>query len=518
MADPYKIQAPYYPIVYVRGYAMTADEREETFNDAYYGFSASSVEKRQATPDNGYQVADIFEGQMIRFMKIKDYGYADSVNYGLRDFHGDPSRSIWVCRFYDQDYIQGHIRKIEDHAADLAKLILVDIPAKLEQHGVTNIQQDYKVILIAHSMGGLVCRTLLQNILQQSADSLKKQFPNTNPNLYNALDKPLDLIHRLVTIATPHKGIELGNIPSVIQRTVTNLLNPFDSSIFMEKRMRDYLKLPEDFDLHSLGNSNFPVKRCLSIIGSDYKDYNGVKYVTGGFSDGLVKQSNAYIVSGKKTTGEYDEEHRAYFANVHRSHSGHRGIVNSYETYENIQRFLFGDLKIRVSLNNLKITSKDNSDCFYDIEFSLSIRGTAVYLHRREQDLCENAIRLNANAIPNDIHLHTAFLNSALQLGDDNYSYFLLKLKVQEYRPSKGLFWDTSYPASQIFSESVEIKIDNGAGGTYKAGYRWLSDGAWNDLDADNNGQYILPLLNGVTVNGNLVFSGEEWHAAGEAN
>ena len=90
---PRQISNPYYPIIYVRGYAMTSDEREETFNDAYYGFSASSVEKRQATKEEGYEVANIFEGQIIRFMKIKDYGYADAVNYGLRDFHGDPSRS-----------------------------------------------------------------------------------------------------------------------------------------------------------------------------------------------------------------------------------------------------------------------------------------------------------------------------------------------------------------------------------------------------------------------------------------
>ena len=47
---PYKIQPPYYPVVYVRGYAMTENEREETFHDTYYGFAATSVEKRQAPP------------------------------------------------------------------------------------------------------------------------------------------------------------------------------------------------------------------------------------------------------------------------------------------------------------------------------------------------------------------------------------------------------------------------------------------------------------------------------------
>ena len=37
----HKIEPPYYPIVYVRGYAMTAGERADVFHDAYYGFAAT---------------------------------------------------------------------------------------------------------------------------------------------------------------------------------------------------------------------------------------------------------------------------------------------------------------------------------------------------------------------------------------------------------------------------------------------------------------------------------------------
>jgi hypothetical protein len=47
---PTRIEPPYYPIVYVRGYAMTEGEREETFHDAYYGFSANSVESATSRP------------------------------------------------------------------------------------------------------------------------------------------------------------------------------------------------------------------------------------------------------------------------------------------------------------------------------------------------------------------------------------------------------------------------------------------------------------------------------------
>src|SRR5439155_17249404 len=123
------------PIVYVRGYAMRAAEREETFNDTYYGFSATSVEKRQAPPPKYFE-ADVFEGQLIRFMKIKDYGYADSANRGIEIFHSNPSRSIWICRFYDQDYMSEKLRSIEAHADDLYELVCRQIPARLKGCGM----------------------------------------------------------------------------------------------------------------------------------------------------------------------------------------------------------------------------------------------------------------------------------------------------------------------------------------------------------------------------------------------
>ena len=118
-------------------------------------------------------------------MKIKEYGYAYSVNRGIEIFHSNPSRSIWVSRFYDQDVFTDKIRRIEDHAEDLYTLCKT-IPARLRQPGVDLGENDcdYKVILIAHSMGGLVCRTLIQNIM-----------PNRGPEAKD----PKDWIYRFVT-------------------------------------------------------------------------------------------------------------------------------------------------------------------------------------------------------------------------------------------------------------------------------------------------------------------------------
>ncbi|MBC8083428.1 MAG: hypothetical protein H7Z21_09470 [Hymenobacter sp.] len=491
----------YYPIVYVRGYAMTPGEREEVFHDGYYGFAATSVEKRQAPTPPGNpeaasgsnrQVADIFEGQLIRFMKLGDYRYLDAVNEGLREA-AHPERSIWVSRFYDQDFISGQGRSIEDHARELADLILVDIPARLR--AATGNPHDpltgYKVILIAHSMGGLVSRCLLQNILP-----LERQLA------------PTAWVHRLVTMGTPHRGIDLGRVPDFLEQAIVQALNPFGSDIFQEKRMREYLNLGQEtaaslanedkdgkkdytYDVHSLGESRFPASQCLCLIGSDYASYGAVRNVTGAYSDGLVRQDRAYLVAGPRPgPGGYAHADRAFTANVHRAHSGYRGIVNSYESFENIQRFLFGDVRVDIALGGLRVHTPvpDNSTkVFYDFEFKLSVRGSNAYLHQRGQIPCENAIRLDRHALnPNtELKLHTAFLNSKLARLNDPALHFLLAFRVVEFRVRDGFLFDTSYPERTIYSESVEMRVTgaNEAEVPTLVEYHWLSDANAPDGD-----------------------------------
>jgi len=508
----FKIEKPYYPIVYVRGYAMRASEREETFNDTYYGFSATSVEKRQAPPPQFFE-ADVFEGQLIRLMKIKDYGYADSVNRGLEVFHSNPSRSVWVSRFYDQDVFRDTIRSIEDHAEDLYKFVCVTIPTRLKESNVDLGQhdQDYKVILVAHSMGGLVCRTLIQNIL---------------PHKYQ--EDPKRWIYRLVTMGTPHRGIDLGRIPDVLENFLTSRLNPFDANIFSAERMRAYLKLKggtQDmplYDVHSLGDVRathaFPVKRCLCIIGSDYRSYGITKEVTGSFSDGLVKQDHAYVVAGEapRDGGDYPEERKCFWANVHRAHSGYRGIVNSYESYENIERFLFGDTRADIILENVAIATaapRDGEQYFYDFEFLLSIRKSGTYLHRRQQDPCENAIRLERNKIPPRLLFHTAFMNSRLRDDREQFSHFSGKFRVVEHRVRAGFLWDHEYPERPIYNETVEVRVgDVDRDGRADVGYRWLSDGeAWNTVQPEAGGVFRFPLRAAGSLSGNVVIKAGPW-------
>jgi pimeloyl-ACP methyl ester carboxylesterase len=501
---PSQIQPPYYPIVYVRGYAMTAGEREEVFHDAYYGFGITSVEKRQAPPPRYFE-ADIFEGLLIRLMK--DHDYIDSTNAGLGRENINPSRSIWVSRFYDLDYFSDSVRGIIAHAEDLCNLICNDIPKRLAESGVDLgvDRKDYKVILIAHSMGGLVCRTLIQNLLRAK----KKE--------------PRDLIHRFVTMGTPHREIELSAIPSILQDSVVTTFNPFDASIFKQNKMREYLNLDASYDVHSLGAEDlFPIKRCLCIIGSDWGAYGMVRKLTGGFSDGLVKQDRAYLVSGPRPRadatgedGDYDQQHRAYSANVHRAHSGYRGIVNSYEGYENIQRFLFGDITFHIALKDIELRTEINPEYtyFYDFEFLLSIRGTSSYLHRRQQDPCENAIRIKVDKDskpPKTLDLHTGFMNTKLRPKDSPYSYFQGRFQVAERRVKPGWLWDRDYPTSVIYNETLEARIGEGLE------YRWLSDrvdrseGGWQQAESTDRA-FQIPMRDAKAFAAKLVIEAGPW-------
>ncbi|MBC7807461.1 MAG: hypothetical protein H7145_15090 [Akkermansiaceae bacterium] len=501
----------HYPIVYVRGFTPNKGSREDAFYDAYYGFAETSVEKRQTLPrhEDGvtpwYQEPELFEGQLIRF--LKEEGYADATNGGLAlatRNKDNPARSLFISRFYDTDVLSGNPRDIIDHAADLQKLVCEKIPKQLKEAGVNlgTDDKDYRVILIAHSMGGLVARCFLQNLLPHAGQD------------------PERWVHRLVTIATPHRGIELDAVPDALEEVLMGGLNALDSAIFRPRRMRDYLKLPADTDLADL-NGKFAPEKCFCLIGSDHENYSvafGVaRRGVGTHSDGLVKQSNAYIKG-------------AYFANVHRAHSGRRGIVNSFESYQNIRRFLFGDTKVSLTMEDVKLKTPvppHNITAFYDVEFSLSVRGTGVFLHQRRQNPCENAMRYERTGdefcspktkeTVSIIPLHTAFMDTRLQRRGESWSHFSLGFRISEHQVRDGFLWDHEYPERTIYSETLEVRVGNedATSDAILVEYRWLSDNKpWQPATIDvKDGRSAIPLRDAQTFGGTLQIRYEPWGA-----
>jgi hypothetical protein len=217
-------------------------------------------------------------------------------------------------------------------------------------------------------MGGLVCSAFLQNTKLGSQEARV------------AVDK-------LFTYATPHNGIDMR-----IVRNVPGWLSFGDVNNFNRDRMADYFGLPNGDDVSIV--QNFPPDRIFNLIGTNPRDYKVAgglsSWAVGDASDGLVRIDNA-AMHGPGPDGNDVSSPRAF---VHRSHSGHYGIVNSEEGYQNLTRFLFGTLRVDGILDiddislpvevekERKAGKKVHSS--YQIETAVSVRGCQWQLSRRE--------------------------------------------------------------------------------------------------------------------------------------
>ena len=94
------LEHPFYPIVYIRGYAGNQGGVEATVATPYMGFNVGSTKIRQSW--EGKPLRYLFESPVIRLGK--DHGYRDVYERGDVVTSGEevPPRSIWIFRYYDQ--------------------------------------------------------------------------------------------------------------------------------------------------------------------------------------------------------------------------------------------------------------------------------------------------------------------------------------------------------------------------------------------------------------------------------
>jgi hypothetical protein len=207
-------------------------------------------------------------------------------------------------------------------------------------------------------MGGLICRTVLQR----------------------ELDDPESVVSKLVTIGTPHGGID-PKLGGGIGDWIIEKFGPNGSDIFSPERMKQYM-LPKDYDPKDDVDrrtkewdprrmvGSFPVRRILSIVGTNARDYEVALGLSakamGEQSDGLVAFRNAYVWGSAR-------------AFVHRAHSGRYGLVNSEEAYQNLRRFLFGTLRVDLGLHGLDL----DDERVWQADARLAIRGLPVLMHEQ---------------------------------------------------------------------------------------------------------------------------------------
>ena len=488
-----KTMAPYYPIIYVRGYAMTPGEIADAASMPYMGFNQGATKLRQAW--DGRVTKHIFESPLIRLMK--EYDYRDCFADGAEISGSLPARSIVIYRYYetaDSDLGDGKTLSIPEAARGLQALI-----QRVRRQVCGDDSQllaEFKVHLVAHSMGGLVIRAFLQN---------------------DAISTPADraLVAKVFTYGTPHNGIEMAgiNVPAV--------LGLWDINNFNRQRMAEYLGLhgkPERVD--SL-DGKFDPQRFFCFVGTNHRDYAAAlgvsRLLAGEMSDGLVKIENA-TVSGAP---------RAF---AYRSHSGPFGVVNSEEGYQNLVRFLFGDLRVDGSLDvdalplppsvqKAKDAGKQIRGSYY-FEATVALRGSfSAKLTERRRDTYSAVLRRYDELLrvdragrdaPRSPALFSTFLDSKrITVGKTLVFSVELAVSSTGYTIDDSFWLDQHIEGEYLFRDTLTLKLTLGQDGFR---LRYLSsDENWSEgqgrLVDPTGDQYLIPLTSSKGFRGQLRLS-----------
>ena len=455
--------APYFPIIYLRGYAGSKGAIEDTVSSPYMGFNRGSTRIRQI--HTGKVESHVFESPLIRLMK--DHGYVDAYRDGKTLPEGPiTGRSIWIFRYYDiadEDFGDGDRREIEFHAKRLREFLIHVRGAVLDK---TEEEADFRAYLVAHSMGGLICRCYLQNPEIPDLDG------NKGPR--NWQKKGVD---KVFTYATPHGGIEFRRGLGWVEG-LRDFLDPNNAGNFGPKRMREFLDLPKKEPLNSL-MERFPEERFFCLVGTDSRDYGAArglsKHAVGPLSDGLVQIKNASVRNSPR-------------AFVHRSHSGHYGIVNSESGYQNLRRFLFGNLRVLVELTNVRVSfpakvekkvgERKKVRASYHIDTVFSVRGIPVEINRRVYDEGSAIFRSHEDLNSKPTKLFTAFLMRGARVNSRRPSLgFALRLhvRVPDYEVDGSAFFDDHYEGGTIFADKLNVEVTTAPDGDLRVRYGWDS-------------------------------------------
>jgi len=479
----------FHPIIYVRGYAMTRGEIDETTADPFCGFNVGSTMFRANADKQQQPRKFVFESPLVRLMS--EYKYRDVYENGSdildpgwdKDADGKPTgnrlfaESVIIHRYYDSasTYLgDGQTPPIEEFARRLSQLIarVRELVCANPQSGVT--PATFKVYLVAHSMGGLVCRAMLQNPLLDVSGMGR-------------------FVDKFFTYATPHNGID------VLGTNVPGFLSLNDADNFNRTRMAEYLGLKgvykgDDGRVDVIPASAIDPERVFCLVGTNRMDYETAKGLSRAFvgdgSDGLVKIANA-VLCGLDSKGQRATPCAKAF--VFRSHSGFFGIVNSEEGFQNLARFLFGDLRVDIWLDvedlrlPAKLADKSDVDALYAVEVTAAPRGKLWQLTRRKveedsvagirhQEWLEH--RAAHPGQPMRLYLSTVFLSVAAKVDPSNpfMTYYMsLKVKVPNYEVRHVLWLDEHFEGAAIFNKDLVLTVAPPAstGGAWEVKYAW---------------------------------------------
>ncbi|MCH8571572.1 hypothetical protein LSI54_09430 [Nesterenkonia sp. AY15] len=456
------------PIVYVRGFAGGDAGIDRAVEDPFYGFNDGSVHIRVGL--SGKPSFYQFESPLLRLMgegrsdhspgDVRGGGYEVFVRGSQEQYLRDAASgsvepaSIWVHRFYDtsarslpsralaggdEDDIDGSEAYREFDLESAAESLREFVMLIKDRTGAPRVH------LVAHSMGGLICRCLIQKVLPDRGEHA------------------LQHVDRFFTYGTPHGGIHFSVGFGLLEK-MRDTLNIQGGNIFGRREMYAYLtpeaergdRPPPDWKANRIPPQSFPGDRVFCLVGTNPSDYDvalglSAKAV-GPKSDGLVQIESAYISD-------------ANFAFVHRSHSGRYGMVNSEEGYQNLKRFLFGDLQVTADLVHYRLPGEPNKNVTWQAETRLSVRGLPIVMH--EQLAAHHCpIQLewpkDTDTADRPTPLVTTFLSSQEGRPDNATKMrYVLHLRVLSLQENNGLFsFGDHLEQSADFDDMLVVDIE----------------------------------------------------------
>lgn len=486
MANPH---SPFFPIIYVRGYAMTQSEIEDTTADPFCGFNLGSTVYRAVADRKLPPKKFVFESPLLRL--ASDYGYRDVYEDGYDILDDDwerdgrhhlSARSIIIHRYYDEASELLGIGKrpsIDAFAKALSRLIhrVRKLVCDNPENALT--PRDFRCYLVAHSMGGLVCRAFLQ-------------VPENDPA------GVIECVDKFFTYATPHNGIDFSplsasgagslNVPAAMQWC--------DLDNFSRPRIAEYLGLQDLYEATGRVDCirNFPGERVFCLIGTNRLDYETAmgmsKTFVGHGSDGLVRIENAGLFV-PSTNGKPAESCAKGY--VYRSHSGFFGIVNSEEGYQNLTRFLFGDVRVDIwiDISHIELPAQvaaaqaagKEVNALYQIEMTAAPRAKPWFLSRRKSE--EDSVACVTHkewqqdpATHGTRHLATVFLSRKARINPDRDSLayaMALGVRVPDYEVERRILWDVHYEGGFLFQDSMILELvpPGSEDGEWIVSYTW---------------------------------------------
>ncbi|WP_129338517.1 esterase/lipase family protein [Cellulomonas endophytica] len=350
--------APVRPLVLVRGFGGP-DVSDET-GSPYQGFNDGSVYPTRRGENY------IYEGFVLRALKSEAYPYRDATNVvGFYAEDVDPpvaalhldedsvrgsvvldpatearvlrtgvAGTIWVYRYYDL-----RPRALERYGDGLRRLVRL-VERSAQRHG----EPFDGVDVVAHSMGGLVVREGLMSMHAEEAGSARR------------------LVHRVVTLGTPHRGIAFQRAPGWLLRALPAI----------EKAEKELSSFDPTSTRFTGWAECFDVRRVLTVVGTDHRSYGSAVAsaanrlsnlldegtLAHNRSDGLVKQASAQLPGAPRTF-------------VHKCHGGRDSLVTSREAYEIAMRFFHGSHRVALWLDDAEVSR--GGDRFGRSEFYLGV-------------------------------------------------------------------------------------------------------------------------------------------------